>query len=165
MATVRLIQLAPEEYGEMAKVFTGEPVSARNELASFGSLSSLLQGKLEGYGSTVEEDAEALAKLERVLGVLVAQAAVDGGAADPVVALRVGGGRDEEGEGEEEGYVDAARTKQELRRAMRRRASALRVVLEDKLVVQDTLACIDVRLAELRAAAEAREEAQAAGLD
>lgn len=168
MATVRLIQLAPEEYGDIAKVFAGEPVSARNELASFGSLSSLLQGKLEGYASTVEEDAEALAKLERVLGEFVAQAAVEGGAADPAVALRVGGGRDEgagEGEGDGEGIVDAARTKQELRRAMRRRASALRVVLEDKLVVQDTLACIDVRLAELRTAAEAREEARAAGLD
>lgn len=170
MATVRLIQLAPEEYGDVAKVFAGEPVSARNELASFTSLSALLGRKLEGYATTVEEDAEALAKLERVLGEFARQAAAEaGGVADPSVALRIGGHEGEEqggGGGEEgEGIVDAAKTKQELRRAMRRRASALRVVLEDKLVVQDTLACIDVRLAELQAASEAKEKAAAAGLD
>ncbi len=175
---MRLIQLAPDEYDRIGEVFAGHAVSPRNELASFTSLASLLGQKVKAYATTVEEDAEALAKLERVLGEFARQAAAEGAEADPAVALRIGGQEAEEGQEQEEGdgggegnggggdgMVDAVKTKQELRRAMRRRASALRVLLEDKLVVQDTLACIEHRLGELRGEAEAAEKAKAAGLD
>ena len=158
LATLRVVHMAPEEYGEVNKVFCGEAVSARNDLASFQSLAMFLEKKLKAYPTTIEEDLVALEKLERMLEAAAARG--EGEETEVEMGLRIGllvggeGGNNDDTQNEPQPKVG-------LRRALRRRACALKVVLEDKLVVQDTLACITHRLEELRVA----EEAKAQGLD
>lgn len=155
MATVRMIHLTPEEYKDVEKVFRGEIVSLRNEQASFNGLATFLEKKVSSYPTTVEEDLRALEKLERILE------AAQGEEAKGEMGLRIGllaeGGtsgvpfrsKDEDAE-EREGGQAPRQQKAGLRRALRRRACALKVMLEDKMVFQETLACVTHRLGELR---------------
>lgn len=163
MATVRMIHLSPDEYKDVEKIFRGEMVSLQNEQASFTSLAAFLEKKVSSYPTTVEEDLRALEKLERVLE------AAQGEEAEGEMGLRIGllaeGGthRDQQNNNAEEREEGGAprQHKAGLRRALRRRACALKVVLEDKLVFQETLACVTYRLGEL----QADGAALAAGLD
>lgn len=164
MATVRMIHLSPNEYKDAEKVFRGEMVSLRNERASFTGLAAFLEKKVSSYPTAVEEDLRALEKLERVLE------AAQGEESEGEMGLRIGlltegvTHRDGRSEAEKNNTEEGEAPRQQkagLRRALRRRACALKVVLEDKLVFQETLSSVKHRLGELRA----DEAALVAGLD
>eukprot|EP00624_Nannochloropsis_granulata_P003675 evm.model.NODE_28528_length_50078_cov_28.909842.18 len=164
MATVRMIHLSPNEYKDAEKVFRGEMVSLRNERASFTGLAAFLEKKVSSYPTAVEEDLRALEKLERVLEA--AQEEESEGEMGLRIGLLTEGvtHRDGRSEAEKNNTEEGEAPRQQkagLRRALRRRACALKVVLEDKLVFQETLSSVKHRLGELRA----DEAALVAGLD
>jgi len=97
------------------QVFSGERVSLRNERATLTSLSEFLEKKLSGYSTTTEEDWQTLDKLERFLEELRKRAGADEGAQWRVY---------------------------ELRASTFRRICASRVLIEDKLIIEQTLATV-----------------------
>lgn len=147
MATIRLIHLAPEEFEDVEKVFHGEVVSLRNEEASLRGLVRLLQEKVQTF-TPVEEDLGALAKLERVM----TSTPIFGD--EDAQIRRLGVPREKQAQeaecsADEEDRIRFERRKATLRRNFIRRAYAYKVVVEDKLIFQETLACLSHRLQEL----------------
>ena len=104
-------------------------------------MASFLEKKLSGYASSLEDDAIALDKLERLLltdddG---RHHGLQGNETGDRIHVHANGGDDHDKSEEE-------KRKGDLRQTIRRRACALRVLLEDRLVIRDTFTCIKSQL-------------------